>query len=206
MKSATRKRKAILAVLLAVVWAMFGGQAVGEEDSPPVIIKTSEPRYPDKARLGEVGGTVEVAITVSAEGKPIEVEVVRSAHPLLDREVGRAAWFCRFTPAMVGGRAAVGQVLLEAVHSSRRIELEEAERDSLVARLEVLLPPGERIIDLRKYLVEHPLLGGRKPLQHEFYLKTGLDEPIDPSVKGYWYLSADIEWSVERRIRAEWGN
>jgi len=93
-----------------------GGEA--EETAPPregsaaFLLATREatvgrrvdPVVPVEARRARMQGTVVLAVTVSPEGVPSAVDVVRSSgHFLLDRAAQEALWQWRFDPARRGG-------------------------------------------------------------------------------------------------------
>jgi protein TonB len=63
-----------------------------------------DPVVPVEARRARMQGTVVLAVTISPEGVPSAVDVVRSSgHFLLDRAAQEALWQWRFDPARRGG-------------------------------------------------------------------------------------------------------
>lgn len=71
---------------------------------PTSIGRKVDPVVPREARLNRWQGTVLLAVTVSPEGVPSLVELVRSTgYPLLDRAAIEAMWQWRFDPARRGG-------------------------------------------------------------------------------------------------------
>lgn len=61
-------------------------------------------RYPDKAVKNNIQGTVIVQFIVDEEGNPVNIEVSRSVHPLLDAEAVRViAQSKNWEPAIYGG-------------------------------------------------------------------------------------------------------
>jgi protein TonB len=71
---------------------------------PASVGRRVDPVVPREARLHRWQGTVLLAVTVSPEGVPSLVEVVRSSgHALLDRSAIEAMWQWRFDPARRGG-------------------------------------------------------------------------------------------------------
>jgi protein TonB len=71
------------------------------------------PRYPELARRRGEQGRVMLRVSVSADGKPIEVGVAQSSgHETLDQAAVTAVKQWRFVPASQGGRpvAAVAEV------------------------------------------------------------------------------------------------
>lgn len=71
---------------------------------PASVGRKVDPVVPREARLYRWQGTVLLAVTVSPEGVPSLVEIVRSSgHALLDRSAIEAMWQWRFDPARRGG-------------------------------------------------------------------------------------------------------
>lgn len=71
---------------------------------PAAVGRKVDPVVPREARLNRWQGTVLLAVTVSPEGVPALVEIVRSSgHALLDRSAIEAMWQWRFDPARRGG-------------------------------------------------------------------------------------------------------
>lgn len=71
---------------------------------PASVGRKVDPVVPREARLNRWQGTVVLAVTVSPEGVPALVEVLRSSgHALLDRAAIEAMWQWRFAPARRGG-------------------------------------------------------------------------------------------------------
>lgn len=65
-----------------------------------------DPVWPIEARRARMQGTVVLAVTISPEGVPAAVDVLRSSgHFLLDRAAQEALWQWRFDPARRGGVA-----------------------------------------------------------------------------------------------------
>lgn len=63
-----------------------------------------DPVWPIEARQARMQGTVVLAVTISPEGVPAAVDVLRSSgHFLLDRAAQEALWQWRFDPARRGG-------------------------------------------------------------------------------------------------------
>lgn len=72
--------------------------------TPASVGRKVDPVVPREARLYRWQGTVLLAVTVSPEGVPSQVEIVRSSgHALLDRSAIEAMWQWRFDPARRGG-------------------------------------------------------------------------------------------------------
>ncbi|WP_019014372.1 energy transducer TonB [Elioraea tepidiphila] len=71
---------------------------------PASVGRRVDPVVPREARLYRWQGTVLLAVTVSPEGVPSLVEIMRSSgHALLDRSAIEAMWQWRFDPARRGG-------------------------------------------------------------------------------------------------------
>jgi protein TonB len=63
-----------------------------------------DPVWPIEARRARMQGTVVLAVTISPEGVPAAVDVLRSSgHFMLDRAAQEALWQWRFDPARRGG-------------------------------------------------------------------------------------------------------
>lgn len=84
-----------------------GAAVTGPDAAEPAAVRHRvEPRVPEEARRQRWQGTVLLAVTVSPEGTPAEVLVLRSSgHPALDRAAAEALWQWRFHPARRGGVA-----------------------------------------------------------------------------------------------------
>ena len=61
--------------------------------------------YPEEAKRNRIVGLVQVHFVVSARGEVLRAEVVKSAHPLLDREALHVVAHHRFEPAKKDGIA-----------------------------------------------------------------------------------------------------
>jgi TonB family protein len=60
--------------------------------------------YPIEAKREGITGRVIIGFVVSPEGKPTNVEIVRSVHPILDTEAMRALSVTEFSPGVKDGR------------------------------------------------------------------------------------------------------
>ena len=69
-------------------------------DKPPKLIYMPEPTYPEAARTACIEGEVVLLVRIDTTGKVIGVRVMKSLHPLLDREAIKVAWKAKFEPAM----------------------------------------------------------------------------------------------------------
>ena len=68
------------------------------------VSRRVDPVVPVEARRARIQGTVVLAVTVSPQGVPSAVDVIRSSgHVLLDRAAEEAVWQWRFDPARRGG-------------------------------------------------------------------------------------------------------
>jgi serine/threonine-protein kinase len=70
---------------------------------PPVRIATVQPTYPPVALSAGIEGDVVLLAVVGTDGTVTSVEVVRSAHPLLDDVAKRAVLRYRYKPALRNG-------------------------------------------------------------------------------------------------------
>ncbi len=97
----------------------FAAQAEQTTDSHAVRVEAASPRahdnakpvYPELARRRGQEGTVLLAVSVDAAGRPLSVAVAQSSgHQLLDDAARRAVEKWAFNPARQGGVAVPGQV------------------------------------------------------------------------------------------------
>lgn len=85
------------------------GYALGTEQTPV-------PDYPWSARRRGVEGRVVLRLEVGADGRPTGVELVHgSGHDVLDQAAITTAWHWRLRPAMAGGVAVAGRVVVPIV-------------------------------------------------------------------------------------------
>lgn len=81
-----------------------GAAALLLADRGASVGRRVDPVVPIEARRARLQGTVVLAVTVSPEGVPSAVDVLRSSgHLLLDRAAQEALWHWRFDPARRGG-------------------------------------------------------------------------------------------------------
>ena len=59
--------------------------------------------YPDEAKRRGLSGKVWVGFIVAPDGDPTHVQVVKPAHPILDKAARRAVTDVRFSPGTVAG-------------------------------------------------------------------------------------------------------
>jgi protein TonB len=71
---------------------------IGGQIKPPQLLKRIEPEYPPLAVAAHVQGVVILEATVNEEGAVTEVRLLRSVHPLLDREADRVLRLWRYSP------------------------------------------------------------------------------------------------------------
>jgi protein TonB len=76
---------------------------VGGQVQPPTLIRRVEPEYPPLAVSAHVQGVVILEAIVTEEGVVKDVRVLRSVHPLLDREALAAVRQWRYAPVLLNG-------------------------------------------------------------------------------------------------------
>lgn len=122
--------RGVLAVALAVIAVgCSGGKAVTLPENPPSVLRPvdydtvyavsevdPQPKarggmqaiqqridYPDALKGTGIEGRVHVQFVVSPEGRPTNIEVVKRAHPDLDREARRVIMASSFKPGRLNG-------------------------------------------------------------------------------------------------------
>lgn len=75
------------------------------------VLQRVDPAYPPMALRAHLQGAVVLLMSIDAQGRPTDVQVV-SAHPLFQAEALRAARQWRFEPARLGERAVPAQFRL----------------------------------------------------------------------------------------------
>jgi len=78
--------------------ASRGPVRIGGQIKPPQLLKRIEPEYPPLAVAAHVQGVVILEATVNEEGAVTDVRLLRSVHPLLDREADRVLRLWRYSP------------------------------------------------------------------------------------------------------------
>jgi periplasmic protein TonB len=78
---------------------------VGGDVRPPLLIERVEPVYPETDRKLHKEGIVILEAIITSDGAVDEVEVLKSADPLLDEAARRAVIRWRYRPATLNGRA-----------------------------------------------------------------------------------------------------
>jgi TonB family protein len=81
-------------------------EAHKQDITPPRIVYSVEPTYPDKSKLQEISGVCLLSMIVDTNGRPIQIRVAQSPNPDLDISAIIAASKYRFIPAMYHGDAA----------------------------------------------------------------------------------------------------
>lgn len=82
---------------------VYSADAVDQKPEARVGLRDVGVSYPDAAKREGVGGVVRVRFVVSPEGRPTNLQVVRSAHFLLDREAVKIVARLRYTPGRDDG-------------------------------------------------------------------------------------------------------
>jgi protein TonB len=80
-----------------------GPVRIGGQLQAPALIKRVEPLYPPIAVSAHVEGVVILEAIVGREGVVEEVKVLRSVHPVLDREAETAVKQWRYSPLVLNG-------------------------------------------------------------------------------------------------------
>ena len=76
---------------------------IGGQIQSPALVKRVEPQYPQFAVSAHLEGVVILEAVVGREGMVEEVKVLRSVHPLLDREAEFAVRQWRYSPLVLNG-------------------------------------------------------------------------------------------------------
>jgi protein TonB len=83
--------------------AARGPVRIGGQITQPTLIKRVEPEYPPLAVKAHIQGVVILEATVDEDGNVVDVKLLRSANPLLDREAAIAVRQWRYTPVVLNG-------------------------------------------------------------------------------------------------------
>jgi len=78
---------------------------IGGDVQAPALLKRVEPIYPPLAVQAHVTGVVILEATVNTRGTVDEVRVLRSVHPLVDREAMAAVQQWQYSPLTLNGHA-----------------------------------------------------------------------------------------------------
>lgn len=81
--------------------------SVTRDVSPVAVLKQVPPHYPPNARRGKIQGRVELAVTISTEGKPSDVKIL-SGHPQLAMGAIDAVKQWTYKPAISAGKPILG--------------------------------------------------------------------------------------------------
>jgi protein TonB len=76
---------------------------IGGQVQPPQLVKRVEPEYPVLAVKAHIQGTVILEATVGEDGEVMEVKLLRSVNPMLDREAENAVRQWRYSPLYLNG-------------------------------------------------------------------------------------------------------
>jgi len=82
-----------------------GPVRIGGQIKAPALVKRIEPSYPPIAVSAHLEGVVILEAIVDRDGSVNEVKVLRSLHPLLDREAELAVKQWRYSPLVLNGTA-----------------------------------------------------------------------------------------------------
>ena len=82
-----------------------GPVRIGGQIQAPALVKRVEPSYPPIAVSAHLEGVVILEAIVGRDGTVDEVKVLRSVHPLLDREAELALKQWRYSPLVLNGIA-----------------------------------------------------------------------------------------------------
>ena len=109
-----------LALVLAGCTSLPSGNATSEkiykidsDVSAPTLINKVEPKYSDAARKDKLQGTVLLGVTISADGRPRNLHVVRSLREDLDENAIAAIMHWRFHPALHQGTPVASNANIE---------------------------------------------------------------------------------------------
>jgi periplasmic protein TonB len=80
-----------------------GPVRIGGQIKTPALVKRVEPSYPPIAVSAHLEGVVILEAIVDRDGSVSEVKVLRSLHPLLDREAEMAVKQWRYSPLVLNG-------------------------------------------------------------------------------------------------------
>ncbi len=84
-------------------WEDTGDTGFQVSQEKPKLIKFAMPEYPEMARASQLEGTVLVGVLVGPDGSVMQTKILKSVHPLLDREALKAARRCKFLPGKQRG-------------------------------------------------------------------------------------------------------
>jgi protein TonB len=101
-------RLGFVAALVASVTTVLAAQApprlrVGGDIRRPQKIVHVDPIYPEQAKADRLEGMVIVEAVIATDGTVLDVDVIRSAHPLLDTAAVEAVSRWEYTPTLLNG-------------------------------------------------------------------------------------------------------
>ncbi|OGF59260.1 MAG: hypothetical protein A2Y62_19990 [Candidatus Fischerbacteria bacterium RBG_13_37_8] len=76
---------------------------IGIEGIQPVVLKRVQPDYPDLAENARIEGIVIVEAVISKYGTVVDVHLLKSVHPVLDRAAIEAVYQWLFEPGKING-------------------------------------------------------------------------------------------------------
>jgi TonB family protein len=91
----------------------FAGAATRSYDTPPVAIHVAAAEYSQQARKAKLNGVVLLSMTVTEEGMPTDIKVVKPLGMGLDESAVRCANEYRFRPATKDGVPVAAHITLE---------------------------------------------------------------------------------------------
>ena len=101
-------RLGFVAAFVALVSTVLAAQApprlrVGGDIQRPQKIVHVDPIYPEQAKADRLEGMVIVEAVIATDGTIMNVDVIRSAHPLLDAAAVEAVSRWEYTPTLLNG-------------------------------------------------------------------------------------------------------
>jgi TonB family protein len=86
--------------------ALHPPTAPSSDATPPAVIYSPDPPYPEEARNAGLEGTVTAILTVGEDGTPRDIRVTQGLGPAVDGSVTEALGRWRFSPPLLNGQAA----------------------------------------------------------------------------------------------------
>jgi len=106
------KRPAIPRVLRA----RYGpGGHSRQYDQPPTLTRNVPAEFSNEARTRKIGGTVVISLTVTEEGLPTDLKVVKPLGAGLDEKALESVGQYRFRPAMKDGKPVAAQISVQVM-------------------------------------------------------------------------------------------
>jgi len=104
------RMRCFLILLLVVSYGLGPARTAQSQQSPSegvrLILRKTEPRYPEIARRMNISGTVKVVAVVAPDGKVKSVEAA-GGHPLLIQAAQQAISEWKFAPASAQSRESI---------------------------------------------------------------------------------------------------